>query len=79
MLAMVRQEFGQPMNAGPWKLHTGYLVEGLELFIRKVAYPKYEATVLVLVQVHVYIQQFITYHNTKGGNFRTVANIKSTC
>jgi hypothetical protein len=26
------------MNDGSWKLHTGYLVEGLELFIRKVAY-----------------------------------------
>jgi hypothetical protein len=25
----------------------GYLVEGLELFIRKVAYTKYDATVLV--------------------------------
>jgi hypothetical protein len=35
------------MNDGPWKLHTGYLVEGLELFIRKVAYTKYDTTVLV--------------------------------
>jgi hypothetical protein len=34
-------------NDGPLKLHTGYLVEGLELFIRKVAYSKYDATVLV--------------------------------
>jgi hypothetical protein len=34
------------MNDGPYKLHTGYLVEGLELFIRKVAYTKYDATVL---------------------------------
>jgi hypothetical protein len=25
----------------------GYLVEGLELFIRKVAYTKYDATILV--------------------------------
>jgi hypothetical protein len=36
------------MNDGPWKLHTGYLVEGLELFICKVAYTEYDATVLVL-------------------------------
>jgi hypothetical protein len=35
------------MNDGPYKLHTGYLVEGLELFIRKAAYTKYDATVLV--------------------------------
>jgi hypothetical protein len=35
------------MNDGPWKLHKGYLVEGLELFIRKVAYTKYDAIVLV--------------------------------
>jgi hypothetical protein len=35
------------MNDGPQKLHTGYLVEGLELFICKVAYTKYDATVLV--------------------------------
>jgi hypothetical protein len=35
------------MNDGPYKLHTGYLVEGLELFIRKVVYTKYDATVLV--------------------------------
>jgi hypothetical protein len=34
------------MNDGPRKLHTGYLVEGLELFILKVAYTKYDATVL---------------------------------
>jgi hypothetical protein len=47
MLAMVRQYFGQPMNDGPYKLHTGYLVEGLELFISKVACTKYDATVLV--------------------------------
>jgi hypothetical protein len=47
MLAIVRQQFGQPMNGGPQKLHTGYLVEGLERFFRKVAYIKYDATVLV--------------------------------
>jgi hypothetical protein len=35
------------MNDGPQKLHTGYPVEGPELFIRKVAYAKYDATVLV--------------------------------
>jgi hypothetical protein len=35
------------MNDSPQKRHTGYLVEGLELFIRKVAYTKYDATVLV--------------------------------
>jgi hypothetical protein len=35
------------MNDGPQKLHTGYLVEVLELFIRKVAYTKYGATVSV--------------------------------
>jgi hypothetical protein len=35
------------MNDGPQKLHTGYLIEGLELFIHKVAYTKYDATVLV--------------------------------
>jgi hypothetical protein len=35
------------MNDGPYKLHTVYLVEGLELFIRKLAYAKYDATVLV--------------------------------
>jgi hypothetical protein len=35
------------MNDGPKKLHTGYLVEDLELFIRKVAYTKYDATILV--------------------------------
>jgi hypothetical protein len=35
------------MNDGPWKFHTGYLVEGLELLIRKVAYTKYDATGLV--------------------------------
>jgi hypothetical protein len=35
------------MNDGPYKLHTGYLVEGLELYIRKVPYTKYDATVLV--------------------------------
>jgi hypothetical protein len=35
------------MNGGPYKLHTGYLVEGLELFIRKVAYTKYEGKVSV--------------------------------
>jgi hypothetical protein len=28
-------------------LETSYLVEGLELYIRKVAYTKYDATVLV--------------------------------
>jgi hypothetical protein len=33
------------MNDGPF--HTGYLVEGLELLIRKVAYTKYDATGLV--------------------------------
>jgi hypothetical protein len=32
------------MNDGPYKLHTGYLVEGLELFIRKVAYTTNDAT-----------------------------------
>jgi hypothetical protein len=32
------------MNDGPEKFHTGYLVEGLELLIRKVAYTKYDAT-----------------------------------
>jgi hypothetical protein len=36
------------MKDGSQKLHTGYLVEGLELFIRKVAYTKYDATVSVL-------------------------------
>jgi hypothetical protein len=36
------------MNDGPKKLNTGYLVEGLELYIRKIAYTKYDATVLVL-------------------------------
>jgi hypothetical protein len=35
------------MNTCPWKFHTGYLVEGLELLIRKVAYTKYGATWLV--------------------------------
>jgi hypothetical protein len=35
------------MNDGPEKFHTGYLVEGLELLIRKVAYTKYDATWLV--------------------------------
>jgi hypothetical protein len=35
------------MNDGPYKLHMGYLLEGLELFIRKVAYKKYDATVSV--------------------------------
>jgi hypothetical protein len=35
------------MNDGPWKLHTGYLVERLELFIRKVAYLTNDATSLV--------------------------------
>jgi hypothetical protein len=35
------------MNDGPLKLRTGYFVEGLELFIHKVAYTKYDATVLV--------------------------------
>jgi hypothetical protein len=35
------------MNDGPLKFHTGYLVEGLELSIRKVAYTKYDATGLV--------------------------------
>jgi hypothetical protein len=30
------------MKDDPQKLHTGYLVEGLELFIRKVAYTKYD-------------------------------------
>jgi hypothetical protein len=35
------------MNDGPYKLHTGYLVEGIERFIRKVIYTKYDATVLV--------------------------------
>jgi hypothetical protein len=33
------------MNDGPWKLHTGYLAEGLELFIRTVAYTKHDANV----------------------------------
>jgi hypothetical protein len=35
------------MNDSPEKFHTGYLVEGLELLIRKVAYTKYDATGLV--------------------------------
>jgi hypothetical protein len=35
------------MNDGPKKFYTGYLVEGLELLIRKVAYTKYDATGLV--------------------------------
>jgi hypothetical protein len=35
------------MNDGPLKLHMGYLVEGTELFIHKVAYTKYDATILV--------------------------------
>jgi hypothetical protein len=35
------------MNDGPYKFHMGYLVEGLELLIRKVAYMKYDATGLV--------------------------------
>jgi hypothetical protein len=35
------------MNDGPYKPHTGYLAEGLELLIRKVAYAKYDATSLV--------------------------------
>jgi hypothetical protein len=35
------------MNDGPQKLHTEYLVEGLELLIRKVAYTKYDETWLV--------------------------------
>jgi hypothetical protein len=35
------------MNDGTQKLHMGYLVEGLELFILNVAYTKYDATVLV--------------------------------
>jgi hypothetical protein len=35
------------MNDGPWKFHTGYPVEGLELLIRKVAYTKYDAAGLV--------------------------------
>jgi hypothetical protein len=47
MLAMARQWFGEPMNDGPKKFHTGYLCEGLELFIRKVAYTKYDANVSV--------------------------------
>jgi hypothetical protein len=33
----------------------GYLVEGLELFIRKVAYIKYDATSLVRWSNYVYI------------------------
>jgi hypothetical protein len=47
MLAMVRQLFCQPMNDGPQKFHTGYLVERLELFILKVAYTTNDATSLV--------------------------------
>jgi hypothetical protein len=47
MLAMVRQYFGQPMNDGPQKLHAGYLVEGLELFIREAAYTTNDAISLV--------------------------------
>jgi hypothetical protein len=35
------------MNDGPYKVHTGYLVEGLELLIHKVAYTKYDATVFI--------------------------------
>jgi hypothetical protein len=35
------------MNDGLLKLHTGYLVEGLELFISKVAYTTNDATSLV--------------------------------
>jgi hypothetical protein len=35
------------MNDSPQKLHMGYVVEGLELFIYKVAYTKFDATVLV--------------------------------
>jgi hypothetical protein len=35
------------MNYGPYKFHTGYLFEGLELLIRKVAYTKYDAIGLV--------------------------------
>jgi hypothetical protein len=35
------------MNGGPQNLHTGYLIEGLELLIHKVAYTKYDATSLV--------------------------------
>jgi hypothetical protein len=35
------------MNDGPYKFHRGYLFEGLERLIRKVAYKKYDATWLV--------------------------------
>jgi hypothetical protein len=35
------------MNDGRKKLHTGYLLEGLELFICKVAYTMNDATSLV--------------------------------
>jgi hypothetical protein len=35
------------MNDGQEKIHTGYLLEGLELFIRKVAYTTNDATSLV--------------------------------
>jgi hypothetical protein len=50
------------MNDGPWKLHTGYLGEGLELFIRKVVYTKYDATVLVRCSTTVKIRPVVCVH-----------------
>jgi hypothetical protein len=58
------------MNDGPKKFHTGYLVEGLELLIRKVAYTKYDETWLVPwsnytispLSLAVYISQEINIH-----------------
>jgi hypothetical protein len=47
------------MNDGPRKLYTGYLVEGLELSIRKVAYTKYSYDAAVFVLWSNYISSLM--------------------
>jgi hypothetical protein len=56
------------MNDGPKKFHTGYLVEGLELSIRKVAYTKYDAT--WLVPWSDYSQVLPSFYGTKPDFFK---------
>jgi hypothetical protein len=59
------------MNDGPKKLHAGYLVEGLELFIPKVAYTKYDATVLVRWSNYSYRRRPVPgppHFNTEDGS-----------
>jgi hypothetical protein len=59
------------MNDGPQKIHTGYLVEGLELYIHKVAYTNYDAPIFgSLVQLYRFQARFLLglFFNTVYGD-----------